>query len=132
MKRRCQTPCHSKDKLLAAKESGFAFLELCIDQDRSRQNRLDWPAKARADLRHFMSSNTIAAATLSLGALRDFPLGSPSPGRASHGIGMLKKSIDLESDLRCRIVLINAYDVFAATSPTRALSTARTRCPGSA
>jgi len=101
-----------EDKLLAAKENGFDFLELCIDQDSSRQNRLDWPAKDRADLRHFMSSHVITAATLSLSALRDFPLGSPDPGRASHGIGMLRKSIDLASDLGCRIVLINAYDVF--------------------
>jgi L-ribulose-5-phosphate 3-epimerase len=46
-----------ENKLLAAKENGFEFLELCIDQDRSRQNRLDWPAKDRADLRRFMSSN---------------------------------------------------------------------------
>jgi L-ribulose-5-phosphate 3-epimerase len=101
-----------ENKLLAARENGFDFLELCIDQDRSRQDRLDWPAKERADLRHFMSRNAITAATLSLSALRDFPLGSPSPGRAAHGIEMLKKSIDLAFDLGCRIVLINAYDVF--------------------
>ena len=101
-----------EDKLLAAKESGFESLELCIDQERSRQDRLDWPAEDRAELRRFMSGNAISAATLSLSALRDFPLGSPDPRRASHGIGLLEKSIDLASDLGCRVVLINAYDVF--------------------
>jgi L-ribulose-5-phosphate 3-epimerase len=101
-----------EDKLLAAKEHGFDFLELCIDQASSRQDRLNWSAKERADLGHFMARSAIPAATLSLSALRDFPLGSADPGRASHGIGMLRKSIDLASDLGCRIVLINAYDVF--------------------
>jgi L-ribulose-5-phosphate 3-epimerase UlaE len=100
-----------EDKLLAAKEIGFESLELCIDQERSRQNRLDWPAKDRAELRRFMSGKAITA-TLSLSALRDYPLGSPDPRRVSHGIGLLEKAIDLASDLGCRVVLINAYDVF--------------------
>ena len=101
-----------EDKLLAAKEGGFDSLELCIDQNQSRQDRLDWSAKDRANLRHFMSSNAITVETLSLSALRDFPLGSTDTRRASQGIGMLKKAIDLASDLGYRIVLVNAYDVF--------------------
>jgi len=105
-----------EQKFLVAQKVGYDFVELTIDQNSTRQNRLNWSNRERLDLYNFMHSQAIAATTLSLSALRDFPLGSSDQYCARRGKEMLLKAIDLANDLGCRIVLINAYDEFLSDS----------------
>ena len=103
-------------KLLYAQQFGFDFLELAIDQDAERQKRLDWSRQERLSLQRFMFSNSITAMTLSISALRNYPLGSLDPEISNHGVELLKKGIGLACDIGSRIILINAYDEFYAES----------------
>lgn len=105
-----------EQKLLCAQKFGFDFLELVIDQNEDRQKRLDWSKQERLSLQHFMFSNAITAMTLSISALRSYPLGSLDPAISGRGVELLKKGIDLAYDIGSRVILINAYDVFMEES----------------
>lgn len=100
-----------EEKLLIAKETGYDFLELTIDQNPEKQERLNW-LKRKSEIRQFMFDNDIFFTTLSLSALRSFPIGSPHKDREKKGVDLLYKSIDLAYELGSRVLLVNGYDVF--------------------
>ena len=101
-----------EEKLLIAKETGYDFLELTIDQNPEKQERLNRLKKRKSEIRQFMFDNDIFFTTLSLSALRSFPIGSPHKDREKKGVDLLYKSIDLAYELGSRVLLVNGYDVF--------------------
>lgn len=105
-----------KNKILYAKEIGYDFVELTIDQNPKRIKRLDWSKDKRKSFRKFMYKHDMLITTLSLSALRDFTLGSDDAKKAEKGISMLLKCIDLAFDLGARVILINGYDEFIKES----------------
>jgi L-ribulose-5-phosphate 3-epimerase UlaE len=52
------------ERLAKAKEVGFDFVEISIDESDERLSRLDWPAKQRAALRAAATANTRWAAPM--------------------------------------------------------------------
>jgi L-ribulose-5-phosphate 3-epimerase len=105
-----------EEKLLTAKDTGYDFVELTIDQNPAKQERLYWSKKRKSQIRQFMFENEIYATTLSLSALRSYTIGSPNITLEKKGMEMFYKSIDLAYELGSRIVLVNGYDVFDVES----------------
>lgn len=95
-----------------AKEVGFSFLELSIDESQDRISRLEWSAEQRDNLRYLMQVNQCPIKTIMLSALRKYPLGSEDPGgyRLAYGLGC--QAIDLAHDLGVGNVQLAAYDEY--------------------
>jgi len=107
-----------EEKLIIAKDTGYDFLELTIDQNPAKQERLNWLKERKSEIRQFMFENDIFITTLSLSALRSFPIGSPNRDLEKKGVDFFYKSIDLAYELGSRVVLVNGYDVFDVESDT--------------
>lgn len=101
-----------RERLAAAAEAGFDFLELSIDESGPRLERLNWDARQRAELRETICGTGVPILTMCLSAQRRFPMGSASPEIRQESLAIVKKAIDLAWDLGIRILLIPGYDVF--------------------
>lgn len=104
------------EKMLAAKEIGYDFLEICIDVNPEREIRLDWTKTQRKEFVSFMFDNDISLRTISLSLLRKYPLGMLDTNINQLSLEVLEKGLEFASDLGAKIVLINGYDVFDGPS----------------
>lgn len=112
-----------RERLAAAGETGFDYLEISIDETDERLRRLDWSLDERLDLLRAMSETGVRIESMCLSALRRFPLGHPDPAVRERGIGVLGAALELARDLGLRIVQIPGYDVYyqESTEQTRSL-----------
>lgn len=101
-----------RKRLTTAGEAGFDFVELSIDASNSRLERLDWDARQRAELRETIYSTGLPIITMCLSAQRRFPMGSSSPEIRKASIAIVRKAINLASDLGIRILLVPGYEVY--------------------
>lgn len=112
-----------RERLSAAGETGFDYLEISIDETDERLMRLDWSLDERLDLLRAMSETGVRVESMCLSALRRFPLGDPDPAVRERGLGVLGAALELARDLGLRIIQIPGYDVYyqESTDQTREL-----------
>lgn len=101
-----------KEKLLAAKDAGYDFVEISIDETESRLSRLDMPAEERLKLQRLMLETGIPIRTMCLSGHRKYPLGSSDPSVCARGMEIMEKAICLAEDLGIRIIQLAGYDVY--------------------
>ena len=105
-----------EERLAAAGQAGYDFVEISIDESDERQARLDWPASERAALRQAIANTGISIKTMCLSGHRKYPLGSHSPELRQQGRDILRKAIEFAGDIGLSVVQVMAYDVFYETS----------------
>ena len=101
-----------KEKLLAAKEAGYDWVEISIDASDAKINRIYMPKKERLELVSLMYETEIPIRTMCVSALTKYAIGSNQPEISARGMDILEKSIELADDLGVRIVMIPGYDVY--------------------
>lgn len=101
-----------KEKLLAAKEAGFDFVEISIDETEEKLSRLEMSKKERFELIQLMTETGISIRTMCLSGHRKYPLGSSDEEACQRGMEIMKKAIDLAQDLGIRIIQLAGYDVY--------------------
>lgn len=100
------------EKLTIAKEAGYDFVEISIDETDAKQARLDWTAKERAELIAVMEEVGLPIRSMCLSGHRKYPLGSSDPAVCARGMEMMEKAIRLAEDLGIRIIQLAGYDVY--------------------
>lgn len=101
-----------KDRLLLAKKLGFNFVEMSVDETDERLARLDWTKQERKELIDSEYEVGLKVYSMCLSGHRRFPFGSSDPDTRSHGLQIMKKAIDLASDLGIRNIQLAGYDVY--------------------
>lgn len=101
-----------KEKLVAAKEAGYDFVEMSIDETEEKLSRLDMPKEERLDLVRLMVEVGIPIRTMCLSGHRKYPLGSNDPLVCERGMDIMQKAIQLADDLGIRIIQLAGYDVY--------------------
>jgi len=101
-----------RDKLSTAKKSGFDFLEMSIDETDEKLARLDMSKAERFELFKIMVDENIKIHTMCLSAHRKYPLGSSNLKTSHRSMEIMKKAIQLASDLGIRIIQLAGYDVY--------------------
>lgn len=101
-----------KEKLEAAKNAGFDFLEMSIDETEEKLERLEMTEKERLDLIKLTKDTGIPIGTMCLSGHRKYPLGSHDPEVKKKSIEIMSKAIELASDLGIRIIQLAGYDVY--------------------
>jgi L-ribulose-5-phosphate 3-epimerase len=104
------------ERLVAAGQAGYDFVEISIDESDERLSRLDWTASQRAELRRSITSSGVRIMTMCLSGHRKYPLGSHTPEIRTRGQEILRKAIEFAGDIGLRVVQVMAYDVFYETS----------------
>ncbi len=101
-----------RQKLNCAKEAGYDFLELSIDETDEKLARLKWTPLEKHSVIRDMLDCDFAVRSICLSGHRRFPLGHPDRAIREKGLDIMAGAIDLDSDLGIRIIQIAGYDVY--------------------
>lgn len=105
-----------EEKMMAAKEAGFDFIEISIDETDAKLARLDMSVSERLELVSLMKQTGVPIRTMCLSGHRKYPLGSSDPAVCARGMEIMEKAIHLADDLGIRIIQLAGYDVYYETS----------------
>lgn len=100
------------EKLRIAKEAGFDYLEMSIDETDEKLERLEWDQTLRAALKQAMQDTGIMINSICLSAHRKYPLGSHEEQIRQRSLEIMEKTIDLACDLGIRLIQLAGYDVY--------------------
>ena len=100
------------EKLRCAKECGFDFLELSVDETDDKLARLNWTAEERLDLVRAMYQEQLPIRSMCLSGHRKYPLGAIDPAIRQRGMEIMEKAIRLADDLGIRTIQLAGYDAY--------------------
>lgn len=101
-----------KERLLFAKELGFDFVELSIDESDERLNRLNWSTAERLNLVKAIYETGVRIPSICFSGHRRFPLGSNAPKLERQALQMMKQCLKLATDIGVRVIQLAGYDVY--------------------
>ncbi|MDO4272630.1 MAG: L-ribulose-5-phosphate 3-epimerase [Eubacteriales bacterium] len=101
-----------REKLSAAREAGYDFLEISIDESEEKLRRLDMPKAERMELVRAMAEVGLPVRTMCLSGHRRYPMGSSNPEICRKSMEIMEKAIQLADDLGIRIIQLAGYDVY--------------------
>jgi L-ribulose-5-phosphate 3-epimerase len=110
-----------REKLLCAKEAGFDFVEISVDETDAKLSRLDTSKEERFEMLRAMFEVGVPIRTMCLSGHRKYPIGSSDEKIRNRGLEIMEKAIELACDLGIRIIQIAGYDVYyeESTEETR-------------
>lgn len=111
------------EKLAEARNAGFDYLELSIDETDEKLARLDWKDGEINALRRAVENSGVPVYSICLSGHRRFPLGDEDTARRERGLEIMRKACDLAAALGVRIIQLAGYDVYytPSTETTRRL-----------
>lgn len=101
-----------KERLLDAKELGFDFVEISIDETDERLARLDWNKEKKEYLVKSIFETGIKIPTMCFSGHRRFPMGSKNADTRKKAMELMEKAIIFASDIGIRIIQLAGYDVY--------------------
>jgi L-ribulose-5-phosphate 3-epimerase len=99
-------------RLKMAKELGFDFVEMSVDESDHRLTRLDWSREQRMAVVDAVARTGVRIPSMCLSAHRRFPLGSEDDATRAQGLEVMRKAIVLAQDLGIRVIQLAGYDVY--------------------
>lgn len=88
-----------KERLKTARDLGFDFVEISIDETDERMERLDWNSAERKKFADTVRQSGIRIPSLCLSCHRRYPFGSALPENRSM-IPMFSATVKLENKLK--------------------------------
>ena len=104
-----------KEKFEAAKEAGYDYVELSIDETEEKIARINMTKEERLELVECMYEAGLPFRSMCVSALTKYSLGSSNLQYSARGLLIAEKAIDLG----IRIVMIPGYDVYYETSTAK-------------
>ncbi|MEI3245974.1 MAG: L-ribulose-5-phosphate 3-epimerase [Lachnospiraceae bacterium] len=101
-----------REKLLTAKELGYDFVELSVDETDAKLARLDMTGEERLEILKIMNEVGVSFRSMCLSGHRKYPLGSANPATCARGMEIMEKAVQLAADLGIRIIQLAGYDVY--------------------
>ncbi|MEW6932241.1 L-ribulose-5-phosphate 3-epimerase [Trueperella pyogenes] len=92
-----------------AREAGFAFVDLSIDESSERLKRLDWDYHQRQTVREAAASAKIRLGGICLSAHRKIMPGSKDPAMRQRALDLYQKGIDFCVDIGIPVVQVAGY-----------------------
>ena len=101
-----------KERLEFAKELGFDFVEMSIDETDERLARLDWSKEERLDVVKAIYETGVRIPSICFSGHRRYPLGSNNPEIEEKSLDLMRACIELAQDLGVRVIQLAGYDVY--------------------
>lgn len=108
-----------EEKLTLAKESGFDYLEMSIDESDAKLARLAWTKEERKAVVDAMWETGVKIQSICLSGHRKYPFGSQDKKTQKRSLEIMQQAIELASDLGVRIIQLAGYDVYYEQGTTR-------------
>ncbi len=100
------------EKFQTAKELGFDFIEISVDESDERLARLDWSFEEREAIRQAMRESGVSLRSMCFSGHRRYPLGSRDAKTRRLALELMEKAIRLAADLGIRVIQLAGYDVY--------------------
>jgi hexulose-6-phosphate isomerase len=100
------------EKLATAKQLGFDFVEISVDESEERLSRLDWSTQQRAELSTAIESMQVPILSMCFSGHRKYPLGSRDLLVRQTSLGLMEKAIDFAAGMGIRVIQLAGYDVY--------------------
>lgn len=101
-----------EEKLTVAKQAGFDFIEMSIDETDAKLSRLDMSLSDCRRLADLMYGIGMPIGSICLSGHRRFPLGSNDPVIERKSLQIMEKAITLASRIGVRLIQLAGYDVY--------------------
>ncbi|NHA68608.1 L-ribulose-5-phosphate 3-epimerase [Phycicoccus sp. CMS6Z-2] len=95
-----------------AKDAGFRFVDLSVDESTERRARLHWPPHKRIEVRDAAARNGIAIGGVCLSVHRAVGPGSADPAVADEADQIFEQGIRLCADLGAPVLQVAGYYAF--------------------
>ena len=100
------------EKLECAKECGYDYVELSVDETDEKLARLDLTKEERLALVTEMYRVGLPLRSMCLSGHRKYPFGAKDPEVRKRGMEIMEKAIDLADDLGIRTIQLAGYDAY--------------------
>ncbi len=102
------------ERLKAAKDSGYEFIEISIDETDERMARVQ-SETAVTEIISAIHRYNMPILTMCLSGNRRFPIGSENTETRNRGIALIKNAVDFSIRVGVRIVQLAGYDEYYNT-----------------
>lgn len=101
-----------EERLLRARELGFDYVEISIDEKDERIARLYDSGAALSELRTACANTGMQIKSMCLSAHRRFPFGSADAAVRARARDIMDRAIDFSCELGIRVIQLAGYDVY--------------------
>ena len=101
-----------QEKLEAAKEAGFDYVEMSIDETEAKLARLDMDLEEIGEIHHAMAKTGIPFRSICLSGHRKYPLGATDKAVQARSLEIMEKAVALAAKLGIRTIQLAGYDVY--------------------
>lgn len=101
-----------QEKLQAAKDAGFDYVEMSIDETDAKLARLDMSEEQREEIRQAMRETGVPFRSICLSGHRKYPLGCPDMDKQKRSLSIMEKAVKLAADVGIRTIQLAGYDVY--------------------
>jgi len=102
------------EKLKLAKQAGFDYVEISIDETDEKLSRLKSKDFMREAAKARKETN-MPVKTMCLSGHRKYPLGDKNPSVTARSLEIMRGALDFSSELGVRIIQLAGYDVYYET-----------------
>ncbi len=100
------------EKLQAAKNAGFDYVELSIDETDAKLARLDMTDGEVDEVIAAMRAVGLPFRSICLSGHRKYPLGCPDPEKQRRSLEIMEKAVKLAARFGIRTIQLAGYDVY--------------------
>lgn len=100
------------EKLQAAKNAGFDYVEMSIDETDSKLARLDMTDGEVDEIIAAMRAVGLPFRSICLSGHRKYPFGCPDPEKQKRSLEIMEKAVKLAARLGIRTIQLAGYDVY--------------------
>jgi L-ribulose-5-phosphate 3-epimerase len=110
------------ERFRAARDAGYDFLEISVDETPERMARLDWTLAERLDFFKASREAGVPVPSMCLSGHRKIPFGSSDEAVRDQAARFMHKAITFAGDTGIRVIQLAGYDVYyePATAGSRA------------
>ncbi|NLK36742.1 MAG: L-ribulose-5-phosphate 3-epimerase [Epulopiscium sp.] len=101
-----------EEKFTAAKEAGYDFVEMSIDETEAKMARLNWSEKEIEEVLSAAKKVGIGVESFCFSAQRKHPLGSGLEGAEEKAMEILYQAVQLAMKMGVRIIQLQGYDCY--------------------
>ena len=101
-----------RERFVAAREAGYDFVEMSVDETPERLARLDWTLAQRLDFVRASLEEGVPVPTMCLSGHRKYPFGSADEATRVRAAEIMRQAIELAADLGVRVIQLAGYDVY--------------------
>lgn len=101
-----------REKLTCARNCGYDFVEISIDETDEKLARLEWSREERQELNGIMAQVGTPIRSMCLSGHRKYPFGASDPAVRARSLEIMEKAVSLADDLGIRIIQLAGYDVY--------------------